>query len=170
MAEVSVATEFEEKETREMIVERKEDFLEGLLEAAEDVDEETLQIDIIRNEKHYFSFSVHPLSEERLNAIRKKYTKYEKSRRAGIKVAGELDTAKYRSSVIYNSTVEEDKEKLWDNKKIWEGLRAQGKTIVNALDVIEAVLLPGEKDKIMEMIDELNGYDNENLKIQTAKN
>ena len=85
-------------------------------------------------------------------------------------MAGELDTAKYRSSVIYNSTVEEDKEKLWDNKKIWEGLRAQGKTIVNALDVIEAVLLPGEKDKIMEMIDELNGYDNEDLKIQTAKN
>ena len=85
-------------------------------------------------------------------------------------MAGELDAAKYRSSVIYNSTVEEDKEKLWDNKKIWEGLRAQGKTIVNALDVIEAVLLPGEKDKIMEMIDELNGYDNEDLKIQTAKN
>ena len=85
-------------------------------------------------------------------------------------MAGELDAAKYRSSVIYNSTVEEDKEKLWDNKKIWEGLRAQGKPIVNALDVIEAVLLPGEKDKIMEMIDELNGYDNEDLKIQTAKN
>ena len=56
MAEVSVATEFEEKETREMIIERKEDFLEGLLEAAEDADEETLQIDIIRNEKHISHF------------------------------------------------------------------------------------------------------------------
>lgn len=171
MAEIkAVEPDMTEDDMTEVIRENEGDLLEGLLAAAEDAEEETVKIDIVRNDRHYFSFSIHPLSEERLSEIRKKYTKYEKNRRTGLKVATDLDNAKYRSSVIYNSTIQADKDKIWDNKKIWEGLRKQGRIIVNALDVIDAVLLPGEKDKIMETADELNGYDNEDLKVQTAKN
>lgn len=112
----------------------------------------------------------YPISDEDAYAIRKKYTKYAKNRNRGVKVAEEVDMAKYRSSLIYNATVAEDKEKLWDNKSVQEGLRRKGKHIINALDVIEAVLLPGEKERILEVIDELSGYGSESAQIDTAKN
>ena len=105
-----------------------------------------------------------------LKDIRKKYTKYTKNRRQGIRVADELDMPKYRASVIYNSTTEEDKAKLWDNPDVKKGLEAKGICIINALDVIDAVLLPGEKDRIMEIIDDVNGFNNEEVKAETAKN
>ena len=171
MAEVTAITSMEtEMDEREMYRENEDNFLEGLLAAADDAANDTVKVDIVRDDKHYFSFSIHPLSEEQLFEIRKKYTKYEKNRRAGIKVAGEVDTAKYRSSVIYNSTVPADQQKIWDNKKLWEGLRKQGKVIVNALDVVEALLKPGEKDRVMEAIDDLSGYGTEDLQVETAKN
>lgn len=85
-------------------------------------------------------------------------------------MADELDVPKYRASLIYNSTIEEDKAKLWDNPVVKKGLEAKGICIINALDVIDAVLLPGEKDRIMDIIDEFNGYNNEELKAETAKN
>lgn len=37
------------------------DYLNGILEAADDVDEETKEIKIIRSGKLYFAFSVHAL-------------------------------------------------------------------------------------------------------------
>lgn len=93
-----------------------------------------------------------------------------KNRRQGIRVADELDMPKYRASLIYNSTTEEDKAKLWDNPAVKKGLDAKGICIINALDVIDAVLLPGEKDRIMDIIDDVNGFNNEELKAETAKN
>ena len=163
-------TEEQKEEVRQDILEHEEDYLAGLLEAAAYSDEEIKVIEIRRKEKLFFKFAIHPISEETLNDIRKKYTKYAKNRRQGIKVAEELDTPKYRASIIYNSTVDADKEKLWDNRKVWKGLEKQGKIIINALDVIEAVLLPGEKDRIMDIIDEINGYNSEEVQTETAKN
>ena len=125
--------------------------------AADNAANDTKKIEIIRNERKYFSFSIHSLTDEMLKDIRKKYTKYTKNRRQGIRVADELDMPKYRASVIYNSTTEEDKAKLWDNPAVKKGLEAKGICIINALDVIDAVLLPGEKDRIMEIIDDVNG-------------
>ena len=162
--------ELTEEEVREDILEHEDDYIAGLLEAAENADSETKTIEIIRNKKKYFAFRIHSLTEEELADIRKLHTKYAKNRRQGIRVPEELDTAKYRASLIFNSTVKEDQEKLWDNPVIKKGLEAKGKTIINALDVIEAVLLPGEKDRIMELIDEINGYNNEEIKENTAKN
>lgn len=56
------------------------DYLNGILEAADDVDEETKEIKIIRSGKLYFAFSVHALSDDEMYEIRKKYTKYTKTR------------------------------------------------------------------------------------------
>ncbi len=162
--------ELTEEEVREDILEHEDDYIAGLLAAAENADAETLTIEIIRNKKKYFAFRIHALKEEELADIRKKYTKYAKNRKQGIRVPEELNTPKYRASLIFNSTIEEDQKKLWDNPVIKKGLEAKGKTIINALDVVEAVLLPGEKDKIMELIDEINGYNNEEIKESTAKN
>lgn len=167
--------DFTEEETDQHILENENALLDGLLAAADYASNAEKVIRIIRDGKHYFSFSIHPLPEDRIFEIRKKYTTYTKNRRAGIKVGEELDTSKFRSSMIYNSTIPEDQEKLWGNKLLWEGLRKQGKHIVNALDVIDAVLLPGEKDRIMEELDKLGGYDEESAgemaeKVESAKN
>lgn len=172
--ETAADIEISEKEADNIIQEdmeaNEDDYLHGLLDAAEDAEDETVKIDIVRSGKRYFSFTVHPISDEDAYAIRKKYTKYAKNRNRGVKVAEEVDMAKYRSSLIYNATVAEDREKLWDNKSVQDGLRRKGKHIINALDVIEAVLLPGEKERILEVIDELSGYGSESTQIDTAKN
>ena len=139
------------------------DYLNGILEAAE-------EIKIIRSGKLYFAFSVHALSDDDMYEIRKKYTKYAKNKRTGMKVTDGMDNAKFRSSLIYNATVAEDQEKLWNNKNIQEALRKKGKKIINALDVIEAALLPGEKEKVLTTLDELCGYNTEEDKVNTAKN
>lgn len=69
-----------------------------------------------------------------------------------------------------NATVEKDRAKLWDNKQIWEALNNKGLQIMNGLDVIEYSLKSGEKEKVIEEIDKLSGYDsNDNLE-EVAKN
>ena len=146
------------------------DYLAGLLDAAEDADEETKEIVIVRNGKTYFSFSIHALPDETLYDIRKKYTKYVKNKRTGTKVAEGMDTARLRSSMIYHATITADQEKLWDNKQVHRALSQRGKHIINALDVIDAVLLPGEKENVLSVLDELSGYDSEEAKVETAKN
>lgn len=161
--------DYTEEETEQQILENEGTLLDGLLAAADYASNEELTLNITRNGKRYFSFTVHPIPEEMMQEIRKKYTRYEKNRKNGMVISEELDVAKFRSSVIYNSTVEADKERIWNNKQLWEGLRKQGKNIVNALDVIEAVLLQGEKERIMKALDQLCGYDEEGL-IETAKN
>ena len=48
-------------------------------------------------------------------------------------------------------------------------LNDKGCQIMNGLDVIEYTLKSGEKDKIIEAIDKLSGYDSNNLE-EVAKN
>ena len=142
---------FSEKETQGQLLTVENDFISGMLAAAAYKNDELRQINITRDGKLYFSFKVHALGEEEANKCRKKYTKYVRNKQIGIKFAEETDTAKFRSSLIYHATVEEDRIKLWDNQQVWEGLRKQGVLVVTALDVIEAVLLGGEKDRVMRL-------------------
>ena len=76
-----------------------------------------------------------------------------------MKLPEETNSVKYRDALIYTATIEEDRKKLWDNKKVWESLRDKGLQIMNGLDVIEYCLKAGEKDKILECIDALSGYE-----------
>ena len=154
---------FSEKETQGQLLTVENDFISGMLAAAAYKNDELRQINITRDGKPYFSFKVHALGEEEANKCRKKYTKYVRNKQIGIKFAEETDTAKFRSSLIYHATVEEDRIKLWDNQQVWEGLRKQGVLVVTALDVIEAVLLGGEKDRVIDEINKLSGFDSENL-------
>ena len=64
--------------------------------------------------------------------------------------------------------MDEDREKLWDNKKVWKALEDKGYQIMSGLDVIEYTLKAGEKDKVLEAIDKLSGYE-ANLE-EVAKN
>lgn len=163
-----VEEEFTEEESRNQMRLQEEDFIQGLIDAAGYITEERQTVEIIRAGKLYFRFDIRPLAEEEYNRCKKKHTKYVRNKQFGIKFADSTDNSKYRSALIYQATVEEDRERLWDNKKVWEALRNMGLQIMNGLDVIEYSLKAGEKDKVLEAIDSLSGYE-ENLE-EVAKN
>jgi Phage XkdN-like protein. len=160
--------ETNEEESRALIRANEDDFIHGLLNAAEYATEETQRIEIIRGNKLYFAFNIRPLSAEEYDRCRQKNTKYVRNKQFGIKVPENTNRVKYQSQVIYTATVAEDREKLWDNRKVWDALNAQKDRVINGLDVIEITLKAGEKDKILEAIDKLSGYDDELEEI--AKN
>lgn len=160
--------EMDEEETKAMIRANEEDFIQGLIEAAGFTEEETQRIEIIRDGKLYFAFRIRPLSSEEYDRCRKKWTKYVRNKQLGMKMPEDTDRVKYQSAIIYQATVGEDREKLWDNRKVWDALNAKKDRIMNGLDVIECSLKAGEKDRVLAAIDKLSGYE-ENLE-EVAKN
>lgn len=160
--------ELDEEETKNQIRIHEEDFIQGLIDAAGYTSEETQHIEIAREGKVYFAFDIRPLAEEEYDRCKKKWTKYVRNKQFGMKLPEETNSVKYRAMLIHTATVDADREKLWDNKKVWEALRAKGLQIMNGLDVIEYCLKAGEKDKVLECIDALSGYDS-NIE-EVAKN
>lgn len=160
--------ETSEEDTRALIRANEEDFIQGLIDAAEFASEETQRIEIIREGRLYFAFNIRPLSSEEYEKCRKKHTKYVRNKQLGMKMPEDTNRVKYQSEIIYAATVDEDKEKLWDNRKVWNALNAKKDRIMNGLDVIEYSLKAGEKDRILEAIDKLSGYES-NLE-EVAKN
>lgn len=160
--------EFSEEETRNQMRMNEEDFIQGLIDAAGYSTEETQRIEIVREGKTYFAFSIRPLGSEEYEKCKKKHTKYVRNKQLGMKLPEDTDRVKYQSAIIYQATVEEDRKKLWDNRKVWDSLNDRGFQIMNGLDVIEYTLKAGEKDKILEHIDKLSGFDT-NLE-EVAKN
>lgn len=166
--EAEKEVEFTDEEAKTQMRIHEEDFIQGLIDAANYAADETQRIEIVRDKKIYFAFSIHPLSEEEYNKCKKNNTKYVRNKQFGMRLPEETNSVKYRSSLIYQATVEEDRKNLWDNKRVWEALRDKGMQIVRGIDVIEYTLKAGEKDKVLEAIDKLSGYD-ENLE-EVAKN
>ncbi len=156
------------EDTKTLIRANEEDFIQGLIDAAGFASEERQRIEIIRDGKLYFAFSIRPLGSEEYDKCRKKYTKYVRNKQLGMKMPEDTDRIKYQSALIYQATIAEDREKLWDNRKVWSALNAKDFQIMNGLDVIEYTLKAGEKDKILEAIDKLSGYE-ANLE-EVAKN
>lgn len=151
--------DFLEEETTNQMRLFEDDFVAGLLAAADYKTTESKKIQIIRNNKLFFEFEIRGLSDEEYTRCKKKNTKYVRNKQLGVKMPEDTNTVKYHSALIYSATVESDREKLWDNKKVWNALESKGFQIMNGLDVIENTLLGGEKDKVIEEIDKLSGYE-----------
>lgn len=162
-------TELTEEEEMEQLRAHEEDFIQGLIDAAGYFQTEKQRIEIIREGKLHFAFHIRPLSEDEYEKCKKKHTKYVRNKRLGMTVPEETDAVKYRANLIYQATVLEDREKLWDNRKVWESMKGMGLPVMNGLDVIEYSLKAGEKDKVIEAIDNLSGYADTNLE-EVAKN
>lgn len=134
---------------------------DALLAAAsyETDEDETYTLRIIRpiggKDVELFRFRIHPLSEEKINAIRKKNTKVKRDRRYGID-REKVDSVRFRSQLIYEATVPADRDKIWNDKQAWEKLN-----VLNGIDLIDRVLKAGEKDKIVETIETVSGYGTE---------
>ncbi len=159
----------DEEETKALLRANEEDFIQGLIDAAEFGREETQRIEIIREGRLFFAFRIRPLNSEEYDKCRKKHTKYVRNRQLGMKLPEDTDKVKYQSALIYEATVPEDREILWDNRKVWNAINAKKDRIMNGLDVIECALKAGEKDKILEAIDKLSGYESDNLE-EVVKN
>lgn len=164
-----VEEEFTKEETMNHMKVFEGDMIEGLIAAAVYREEEQQTVEIIRAGKPFFVFHIRPMGEDEYNQCRKKYTKYVRNKQLGIKLPEDTDNVKYRCSLIYHATTEEDRAKLWDNKQVWNALSSRGHQIVTALDVIEVSLLGGEKDKVIDAIDKLSGFDNNQLE-EVVKN
>lgn len=140
------------------------DLLRGLLRAGEERTAETVSIEIARKGTVYFSFRVRALSEDDYEACREKATVYKSARKlGGISVPERTNTSKYRSLLIYTATVEEDRKVLWDNK---EAQKHFG--VLNGWQLIDKVLMAGEKEAVVDKIDEISGFDVD--LEETAKN
>lgn len=150
---------FTEEETTNQMKIFEDDFVSGLLAAADYKTTESKKIQIVRNDKLFFEFEIRGLSEEEYTRCKKKNTKYVRNKQLGVKMPEDTNAVKYHSAVIYSATIESDRDKLWDNKKIWNALNDKGFQIMNGLDVIENTLLSGEKDRVIEEIDKLSGYE-----------
>ena len=109
-------TEYETNEegTKILIRANEEDFIQGLIDAAEYASEETQRIEIVREGRLYFAFHVRPLSSQEYEKCKKKYTKYVRNKQFGMKLPEDTDRIKYQSAIIYEATVEEDRKNLWE--------------------------------------------------------
>lgn len=160
MSKVNIVAENEEmtmtKEEKNAEIRKYEnDILAGLLEAAsyKTDEEDTVKIQIKRHGAVVLEFRIRPLSEEEYQTCKRKNTNYKRNRQLGTKVAESVEAARYRSQLIYEATVDEDREKIWDNKEAWKKL-----SVLNGIDLVEVVLKAGEKEAILDKLDEISGY------------
>ena len=128
--------------------------LQGLIEAGNYKEDEAYRKKLViqRNGKKLFEFTVRPLSDDEFFECRKKSTK-RLPNPAGRKlppIDGETDISRFRSWKIYMATIDEDRAKIWDNKKMQEALN-----VLTNVDLISKVFMDSEKDWIIEEIDKL---------------
>lgn len=135
----------------------EEDLLASLLAAAgfKDSEESVTQVEVKRGGKVYFTVHLHPVADDDIRAARKKSTKYGKNP-LGAKyppIEKERDSKKFNSWLIYLATTQEDQRKIWGNPALLEKLE-----LVEPADAVDALLLAGEKDRLVDVITDLSGY------------
>ena len=156
--------------TQQEVLQNEDQLLAGLLEAAEFKENTDFQrkIEIKRNGKLLFSFYIRPLTEEEVQGCRKRATKRRpdpRGKQFGM-IEIETDYIKLRSYKILAATVDKGHGILWSNRTLKEKLN-----VIEDVDVIDKVLMGGEKDYINDVIDEISGYGMHEVSLEeTAKN
>lgn len=145
------------------ILQNEDMLLRGMLAAAEDRESETATIEIARKKKVLFAFQVRSLSESEINKCLDQAAKYVTKR--GVRIQEDVDQAKYRSLLIYNATLPEDRVKTWDNKALWDSLG----NIITGHQVIDRVLHPAEKEAVIFRINQISGYGDEDDEAETLE-
>lgn len=133
------------------------ELLQGLIEAGNFKEEYRKKMVIQRNGKKLFEFFIRPLSDDEFFECRKKSTKYlpNPMGRKLPPIEGETDISRFRSWKIYMATIDEDRQRIWDNKKFQEQLN-----VLTNVDLISRVFMDAEKDWVIEEIDKL-GMENQ---------
>jgi hypothetical protein len=139
----------------------------GVLEAMETIIEYKV-FEVVRDGKKLFSFRVRGLDDSEFEKCRDQATKVAKDRRLGsLALPREFNSAKFNSLVIYTATHPDDKKVIWDNKDLWAKA-----DVVTGWQLVDKVLKRGEKEKCIELIEELSGYSDEDAESteETLKN
>lgn len=144
--------------SQDEILMNEDELIAGLIQAANFREDKGCirKVQVKReDDRVLFEFLIHPLSEEDGNAIRKKYTRYAPDPRGARygRVEVDVDHIKVRARKIYEATVEEDQRRLWDNRKVQQQLNC-----MLPEDVIEQVLMAGEKDAVCDLIDKISSF------------
>ena len=157
--------ELTKEEKKALTRQYEQDILGGLLAASKfkNTDDDAVKIEIVRKGVTLLTFRIRPLSEEEYQDCKNRNTIYKKNKSLGTRIAERVKAARYRSDLIYTATIDEDRTKLWDNKQAWQQLN-----VLNGIDLIEEVLMAGEKDMVLSKLDEISGY--ELTEEETAKN
>lgn len=146
-----------EKLNDEELLQVEDSVLKGILGAANDIKDNVVEIVISRDGVEYFRFNIRGLSEKEYSDLHDQATTFRKARNlGGVRVAEKTDNTRFRSLLIYHATVKEDRERIWDNKEAWSGLN-----VINAHDMIDKVLKAGEKGHIIDKIDEISGFNDD---------
>ena len=105
-------------------------------------------VNIKRNGRTLFKFTIEPLTEDEWRKCRRQNTSKNRN--------GELNDSRFLSQAIYEATIDDDKRRIWQNQEIWDKLN-----VASGTDVVNIVLTPGEKAKITEVLSEISGYDDD---------
>ena len=108
-------------------------------------------IQIKRNGKALFTFTIEPLDEKTMEKCRRQNTKNRGRRNE------EFDGNRYVAQLIYEATVEEDKKRLWKNREVWDKLN-----IASGADAVQAILTPAERAELENIMLDMLGF-NEDL-------
>lgn len=150
-----VQNEMTREEQDEALRDQAGPILEGIIAAARNVSEETKEITLARNGKVYFKLTIRPVSDSKAKELRRKSTRYAKNKMYGVKVPEETDMTQYRSRLVYEATV--NKDETWDYKPLWKALEPEF-PVVQGWQTVDLALLAGEKDRIVDEINLLSGY------------
>lgn len=148
--------EQDEPMTSEEILMNERDILSGLLEADKERDNAQTyrKVQIKRKGKVYFEFRIRPITEDESQKCWRNATKYAPLKPGQPKKAIETNSALYRSFIVYTATVDEDRAKVWDNRVALEKMG-----LLRGVEMVDKVLLAGEKSRILDLVDEISGFD-----------
>ena len=157
------ATEKESKTGLEYATDRKEaefDLVKNLLEAAEYKTSEDLisPVDIKRNGKLMFTIHVHPIGDADTAFARKKARKMGDNPQGKKfpKIQVDFNNTEFKSWLIYLATTEEDQQQIWGNPAIMKQFG-----LMQPVDSIDVLLTMGEKSRLIDIISEISGLDDE---------
>ena len=144
--------------TADEILMSEGDILAGLLDLGKTKDEATnyRKIQIKRGGVLKLEFRIRPITEDEVQACSRRATRYAPTKAGQPKKPIETNSSLFRSYVIYTATVDEDRKKVWDNKQAQAALG-----VLQGADMIDAVLLAGEKGRVLDTIDEISGFDDD---------
>lgn len=130
---------------------------EALLKAAgfKTDDDNITEVAIKRNGEFLFALHIHPISDDDIALASKKAAKWKdhpQGKKYG-KIQVGFDKALNKSWLIYLATTAEDQEKIWGNPV----LKSAG--VLQPVDAIDALLMAGDKLKLLEEISKISGLD-----------
>ena len=143
------------EEAKENLRMYEDDILGGLMAAASyktDMDE-VATIQIVRHKAVVLEFRIRPLSEDEYAKIRKRNTNYKKNKANGLRIAESVNSADYRSELIYVATFDLEIAIICDRADALDKCN-----VVNGIGLVDVVLKAGEKDAILEKLDEISGF------------